>query len=194
MPQQQQSDSPVLTVEATTGLIIFLIRVFSLPVTVLLHKGYGSKFVGLGGLLAILPFFALTLMFPHASAAPLMILLLLYILRCVGGRIAQIVRYFRGQRSMIHRQSPGHPLIARFFPQWSDSHVLWLEPAGVFALGLALVWLTRPLGWYLILAGLALAAWMGMCHVYAMNKAAEMNDAALEQQYQAERFRQLQTR
>jgi hypothetical protein len=191
---QNQSDSPALTMEAASGFLHFVIRIFSLPVTVLLHKGYGSRFVGLCGLLAFIPFFALVLFFPHSNPLPLMCLLGLYIGRVVVGRIAYFYQFFRGRLPKIHRQSPGYPLIARFLPDWSESRVLWLEPAGVFLLGLTLVWLTRPLGWYLILAAISMAAWMGLCHLYAMNQAMARNDAMLEQQVQAERFRELQGR
>src|SRR5208282_510033 len=144
--------------------------------------------------LAFIPFFALVLFFPHANPAPLMCLLGLYIGRVVVGRITHFYRFCRGRLPKIHRQSPGHPLIARFLPDWNEDRVLWLEPAGVLLLGLAVVWLTRPLGWYLILAGISMAAWMGLCKLYLMNSVGAMNDAAIEQQMQAERFRELQGR
>jgi hypothetical protein len=192
--QQQQSESPFLSFSAGASLLIFLARIFSLPITVLLHKGYGSRFVGLTGVLAIIPFFFLVLVFSHSNPAPLMCLLLLYIARCAAGRATHLYRVIRKRVPKTHTRYAGRPLLARMLPNWSEDALLRIEPLGVFLLGLATVWLTRPLGWYLILAGIGSAAWHGITWVYLNNKLTDDQDAALEQEAFSERFREAQNR
>jgi hypothetical protein len=192
--ESQQSESPFLTFQATASLMIFLSRIFALPMTVLLHVGYGSRFLGLSGAAAVVPFLIIPLAFPHKSPGPLMVLLALYIGRCALGRIAHLYRFFRGRLPTTHTRYAGTPWLSRLLPNWSENALLWIEPAGVFVLGMGLVWVSPPLGCYLVLSAIGQTAWRGVACVYAMNTTMDMHDAALEQKANAERFREMQAR
>src|ERR1700690_815275 len=190
--QQQQSESPFPSMKTAAGLMMFVTRIFCLPVTVLLHKGYGSRFLGWSGLFALLPFFLIGTLCSSSNAVPLTCLMWLYIFRCLGGKAWNTYQLIQKRMPTTHSRYAGKPLIAYLLPTWSEDALLWLEPLGIFILGQIIFWLSRPLGYYLCWAAIGAAGWRCLTKVYAMNRLLDTNDAAVEQKVLAEKFRELQ--
>jgi hypothetical protein len=69
----------------------------------------------------------------------------------------------------------------------------YIEPVLAASTGLTLCMMgERPLGVYLIIAGVCLFISVSMSELQFEQRAAAMNDQVIEQQYVAERFREMQ--
>jgi hypothetical protein len=192
MAQQQQSESPFQSMQATAALMAWLARIFSTPVAVLLHEEYGWRFLGFTGPLAVLPFLILPAFFPKEAPWPILTLLALYIGRCTWVRIKQISQRWRRIPPKNHTRYAGTPWLLRLRPQWREETALWMEALGVLVLGFGTWWLNRPLGLFLILAALGHALWLAIQMTYSANQTLDMHDNAVAQQAVAERFRETQ--
>jgi hypothetical protein len=190
--QQQPSESSFPTMKTAGTILMFLMRIFSLPVTVLLHKDYGLRFLGWSGVFALLPFYFVSWLCSTSSSVPLMCLMWAYIARCAIGKALHLYQLYRKRVPKTHTRYSGVPLIAQLLPTWSEDALLWLEPLGVFILGQVAFWLNRPLGYYLCWAAIASAAWRVLIKNYVLNKMLDTHDAAFEQKAFSERFRELQ--
>jgi hypothetical protein len=193
MQAQQQSGSFFDGAKTAAGFAIFMAKIFSLPVELLLHGDVGERYIGFCGGFSFLLLLFFPVFFPHSSAGPVYALLAAFVIRCLIHRGVSLWRWWRGTR-VGHSRRPGTPHLQRLLPHWQEGRVRRLEPGIVLLLGLALFWLTKPLGVYLIFAGIGLIVCLALSQILLLNRARDMNDAALEQQYSAERFRELQGR
>jgi hypothetical protein len=189
--KQEQADNSFPTMKAAGTVMIFLTRIFSLPVTVRQHEGYGSRFLGWTGGFALLPFF-LVAMLCGTNCVALTSLMWIYIFRCIAGKAWNTYQLIQKRLPTMHSRYAGKPIIARLLPTWSEDALLWLEPLGVFVLGQIIFWFNRPLGYYLCWAAIGAAGWRCLTKVYAMNKLLDSNDAVVEQRVHAEKLRDLQ--
>jgi hypothetical protein len=114
---------------------------------------------------------------------------LLFILMQVRARIEGIAMIARGD--IRHTRFNGEPRLARLFKKTPQekikSHV---EPSLVIVIGIVLLGYSPPLGSYLIAAGCSLAMVAGVIERLSTARTLQLHDAWLEQQDQAERFRE----
>ncbi len=97
-----------------------------------------------------------------------------------------------GLRQLRHSRYSGRPHLCRLLPGWQEIHVKLVEAVLVLCIGFAIHLLNRPLGDYLMLAGVFVLV-RGYCVASALReRAVELNDAVIEQREIAENFRQMQ--
>jgi hypothetical protein len=189
MVQKKQKENPEVSPQLIPGLLVWVTRLFSLPVTVLLHSGYGSRFLGVAGPVAIVPMLVVAASFPDADPRPLLALTVIYVVRILYCRMVFLYRLLRRRPEMQHTRYGGTPWVMRWLPAWRLQPVLWLEALGVFTFGYCLHWLTAPLGCYLMLGACGQIVWLGLSFLYNHNRVQDLHDAAIEQQTMTEKYR-----
>ena len=116
---------------------------------------------------------------------------LLYLLMQLRARIESARMIARGE--YVHTHYNGWPRVARFFPKMNELKIKGsMEPVITIVIGAALLSVSVPLGSYLIFAGLSLGVTHGVIQSVDRARALDMNDAFIEQQQSAERFRAMQ--
>ncbi len=193
MPPQEKPESFMEKVKGVSMLMLFFARIFSLPLEMTLREDVGERYQGFAGACSFVLLVIFPLLFQRSNPFPVYLLLFLFIIRCIVHRVVTLRRLWRHEK-MRHTRRAGTPYLVRLLPNWPITRVLWLEPALVSALGMIVVWFNLPLGLFLILASLGLAARLIVREVYMINQLMDMNDAAFEQEYKAERFREFQGR
>jgi hypothetical protein len=112
---------------------------------------------------------------------------ILWLIACIN---ALIRRWRKMER--VHSRYGGRPHLCRLLPGWQEIHVKMVEAVLVLGIGFAIHLLNRPLGDYLMLAGVFVLV-RGYCVASALReRAVELNDAVIEQREIAEHFRQMQ--
>ena len=86
----------------------------------------------------------------------------------------------------------GYPRLWKLAPRASEITVKkYVEPLVAFAVGVTLCAYSPPLGIYVILGAFALMGTVMLSEETQRQRAIEMNDAVIEQQLVAERFRDM---
>ncbi len=187
--QQQQSSGP--SYAATMNGLGLAIRTCATSVEVLFHKRVGDRYLGVqaAAVLLLIPIYSL--FWPGYDLRPLMWFLVVYLGAVVIARLGVVTRKRGGVR--IHSFSSGVP---RFMNGGSKlSEVQWkkcVEPfvsvffgAGLYVQG------EHPLGAYLMISGACLYISVAMAELQFRHRAMAMNDQVIEQEYIAERFREM---
>jgi hypothetical protein len=161
-----------------------------LTVEVFLHRGFGSRYVDCG-FMGIIVIFFFAQWFPDQNPCFLYCYMIAYAVLWIIAGIGAIKRWWRGKCN-VHSRYSGHPYLWSLLPGWKEENVKHLEALAVILFGYGVHYLNRPLGDYLMFAA-------GLMFLRGYNMAAqrrervvEMNDRAIEQRLDAERFRELQ--
>jgi len=165
-------------------------RSLALSVEVFLHRGFGSGYVGCGQL-AFLVMFLFAKFFPDQDMRPLIFFAGMYGVLWFIATINVLIRWWRGIRSTRSRYN-GRPHLWKLLPSWKEMNVKHLESLLVILLGYGVHHLNRPLGAYLILAGVFVFLRGYSVASMMRQRAVELNDAVIEQKEVAEQFRQMQ--
>ncbi|MFO0858347.1 MAG: hypothetical protein U0640_13445 [Phycisphaerales bacterium] len=194
MQQQQQSQqsqgswTPIEDAKSAFSLLAFASQVIAHPVEVFLRTGFGSQYFGIASLVA---FFAVPMwmvFFPTESPVGIWCFWLLYIAMQVRARIETARLKSKGE--VIHSRYNGWPRLAKAFKSLPESRVkAAIEPLAVFLCALAVMQGSVPLASYLIAAAFALAFNNALIDAVERARIRELNDAMIEQQQTAERFR-----
>jgi len=190
--QTQQEESFADRVRGTANLAIFGTKVFSLPAEMLLHYDVGEAYIGLLGGVSMLLMFFFPVFFPHSNPAPLLLFLLAFVLRGACHRVMGLWKYFKGIRPTQHRKRCGIPWLARLTDRVSVGAWYWLEGPIFALLGVGVVYLNKPLGFFMMLSGWALLVITGLRAAMHHNQVMELHDRMLEQQVTADGLRELQ--
>jgi len=191
MNSQEKPESFMEKVKFTTTLLIFLAKIFSLPLDLFLHEDVGERYIGLAGAFSFVLLVVWPLFFPASSPAPIYLLLFAFVIRSAVHNIISSRRLLRLEKLEYTRRS-GTPLLARLVPHWSPARLAWLEPAAVLVLGMVVIWISKPLGTYLMLASMGIFGLLMVHKMHLANEMADMSDAAHLQRYKGELFRQMQ--
>jgi hypothetical protein len=189
--QQQQSSGP--SHAATMNAAGFLARTCATSVEVMLHKRLGDRYLGLNAAAVLLLIPMYSLFWPGYDLRPLMWFLLVYLAAVVIARLDILTRNRNGTR--IHRFYSGFPRCMSSRSKISELHCKrYVEPLLTALAGLGLYHLQgeRPLGVYLMIAAACLFISVTISEIQFEQRAAAMNDQVIEQEYVAERFREMQ--
>jgi hypothetical protein len=165
-------------------------RSLALSVEVFLHRAFGSGYVGCGPL-ALLLMFLSAKVFPDQDVRPLTVFAGFYGVLWLIATINVLIRWWRGMER-VHSRYNGRPHLCRLLPRWKEMNVKHVESLLVILLGYGIHHLNRPLGDYLILAGVFVFLRGYSMASMMRQRAVELNDAVLEQKEVAEQFRQMQ--
>jgi hypothetical protein len=171
----------------------------AIPTEVLLHKGFGRRYLGVSGFLALFQMGLAILLFayfhestldPLYDAKPLLAYFGLYVVAYFFTIYATIKRHWRGQ--IEHTRYNGWP---RFLPQrlgrFERSFKIVIEPNAVFLVGLDLAHWNWPLGLYLMFNAFCMF-WSNIISIrFERRRAMDLQDAVLEQQASAQALRSL---
>jgi hypothetical protein len=191
MPQQGEKQ-PVLNKDAhLVGEIIEgLARSTALSVEAFLHRGFGSSYIGCG-LGAFLVMYVFSTFFQGDDLRPMAIFAGLYgIVWLIAGINALIRRWRKMER--VHSRYNGRPHLCRLLPGWQELNVKHLESLLVLFVGFVIWILNRPLGDYLMMAGVFVLVRGYFVASALRDRAVELNNAVIEQREIAEQFRQMQ--
>jgi hypothetical protein len=194
MAQQEQAERGFLdSMKVTFNVLMFLARIISLPLELMLHVDVGERYLGLSGGFAFLLMIFFPALFPHSNPTPLLLLLIIFLGRCFIHHVASIRTWWSG-RLTKHTRRPGTPLALWLFPTLPEAAVRWLEPVCVVLIGAVISLLSRPLGAFLFLSGAGMLACLALSYIMMMNRVRDMHDRMLEQQATGDRLRELQGR
>jgi hypothetical protein len=191
MPQQAgKQPAPNKDVHLVAELIEGLGRSTALSVEAFLRRGFGGAYIGCG-LAAFLVMYVFSTFFQGENLGPLAVFAGLYGILWLIACINALIRRWR-KMERVHSRYSGRPHLCRILTGWQEIHVKMLEGLLVLGIGFAIHLLNRPLGDYLMLAGVFVLV-RGYCVASALRgRAVELNDAVIEQREIAENFRQMQ--
>jgi len=170
------------------GVVTWVMEALATSVAVFLHYDFGKRYFGSQAALVLLivPLFAL--FFPHDNVGPLFGFVVVYF--CA-------VALHRGRRLTGRTKWAGHsyyngrPRLADLQPTWNESFIKRIiEPIFVISVGYGISRVNVPLGSYVAVAGFCLFFMESLNATLLADRAMDLNDAVLEQQHLAERFRQ----
>ena len=191
MPQRPQTEKrPNPDSRFVAEVVEGVGRSLALSVEVFLHRGFGSGYVGCGPL-AFLIMLGFAQFYSDQDMRPLGVFACFYGVLWLIATINVLIRWWRGNRN-IHSRYNGRPHIWGLLPSWKEMNVKHVESLFVILLGYGIHLLNRPLGTYLMVAGVFV--FLRGCSVASMKRqrAVELNDSVIEQKEVAEQFRQMQ--
>jgi hypothetical protein len=145
------------------------------------------------GFMGMVIIFVFSLFFVGQDLRPLHCFLVAYGVLWLIATVSMLIRCWHG-KDTVHSKYTGLPYLWRLLPNWKEVNVKHLEALAAILLGYGVHYLNRPLGDYLMMAA-SLVFLRGYNHaVQQRDRAIEMNDAVIEQQLVAERFRDMQGR
>ncbi len=185
---EQRSWTPIEDAKRAANLVLFVAQAICAPVVVFLRSGFGINYFGLP---ALAGFFAVLLwpgFWPDRDPSAMLTFWLLYLVMQTVARVGSVRSMKRGEN--VHSRYNGWPRLAQIFPRLSETTIkVTLEPALVFASGIALSSIDTPLGTYLVVAAVALFLTESTIESVSRARVRALNDALIEQQQLAERFR-----
>lgn len=187
---QPDSSNPMLNFRQNTNAAVFVMRTLATSIEVFIRGGFGARYLGLNAaaVLVVVPLF---FMFKRVTDfREIGFYLACFVVLCCLHRHGIKLRLSRGD--VWHSYYDGEPLLHRFVPFLKCSEVTfkrWVEPLLVGGFGLLWAESNEPIGTYLLLCGLSMAYLAHACIVREQNQLHDLNDAVIDQQILAERFR-----
>lgn len=183
-------DGPV-TNEGLFNAALFVCRAYATSLEVFLHRGLGSQYLGLqaAAVLILVPLFGCA--WEGHDLTVLLLFIPAYLVMCIIARIDMFRRWRRGE--YCHTQYSGWPRLMTAKATMTElACKQYVEPLLVFALGYCVLQMgERPFGGYLMFSAVCLAISTNIDVVVDRMRAAKMNDAVIEQELVAERFRKM---
>lgn len=176
---------------AYIGLLVS--RIVAAPVEVVIRTRFGSQYFGLAALLGLFMMPAWVLFWPDADVRGLMWFWGLHVLMQFRARF-EVFRMLR-RNEIVHTRYNGRPRLQRLLRWMTESQVKAIgEPVFVFLCGIFMMPLSEPLGTYLMAAAFCLGLNHSVIESVERARALQLNDARIEQESIAERFREMQSR
>ncbi len=173
------------------NIVVLLLRSIAVTVEVFLHRRFGSRYVGLQGVLGIVMILVFAAIIPAPGTWGLIIFLFAYLKACLYARAGVLWRKLQGQEC-DHTLYSGYPYLMRVLPRWNELTVKRLvEPALVFLVGCAVAHFIPALALYLFIAAGALFMTVNQAEAYERRRAEVMRDSVIEVQQRAERVRSM---
>jgi len=191
MPQQAaKSPAPNKDVHLVAELVEGLARSTALSVEAFLHRGFGGSYIG-SGLAAFLVMYVFSTFFQGENLGPMAVFAGLYGILWLIACINALIRRWR-KMERVHSRYGGRPHLCRLLPGWQEIHVKMVEAVLVLGIGFVIHLLNRPLGDYMMMAGVLVLVRGYFVASALRNRAVELNDAVIEQREIADHFRQIQ--
>jgi hypothetical protein len=172
-------------------ILVFVARMFASPLEACLRREFGPKYFGFAafGSLVLLPLWMA--FWPDKSSDALNCFSVLVLFMFARAR-AESSRMLRNGAN-VHTRYNGWPRLSRWFPRMSEAKVKSkVEPAFCFIAGIFLMYLSEPLGSFVLVATVGLVLSQSTIESVERARVMELNDAMIEQQSIAERFREMQ--
>lgn len=188
---QQQQPGRLQQAKSAFGWLLFISKTFAISVEVFLHKGIGSRYIGIQGLGAAAIIFFWGGFWPEHDVRPMLVYLLFYFAFCFAHRMDALMRMRRGGEQG-HSYYTGWPILMRFNKRANEITVKRIvEPMFVFVVGVFMCDVSEPLGTYLMVAAVGLLVSVQSNFIFDQTQATDMNDAMVQQKQLAERLREL---
>ncbi|MGE3424789.1 MAG: hypothetical protein AB7N24_22290 [Dehalococcoidia bacterium] len=194
MGQQQQPEekgwTPIEDARAAANLLTLAMQTMAAPMEVILRKRFGRRAFGVPSALALLVIPMWMVFWPEEDPRPMWWFWMLFVVMQLRARIESVVLATRGPR--VHSRYNGDSRL-----QWLGR---WLDPKNIkggvegFLVtfgGFAMMEWSKPLGSYMVVAGISVIGVMTLIESVDRRRTEQLHDAWLEQQYQAERFREM---
>ncbi len=194
---QQQPHRPETfkeKIEFSYRLLLFIAKLFAMPIQFLLHGLVGERYLGFSGVFSGVFLLFYPVFFPHENPIPIYLLLAAYLTKCAVLRSIYLYRWFYKYPLGGHTQDPGLPLLCTVLPKCRAEWMVWCEPPLILVIALIVFPFNRPLGVYLFAAAVGLFGWLSAHIVHARNQLLDQHDAIIEARNKAERFREFQNR
>jgi hypothetical protein len=184
--RSSQNADPGMSRETTETVFIIVLHNWALPFELLLHRYFGSRYIGPWLLIAgIWP--ALFAMLLAREADPGWGLLAFWPILCMG--VAHWLAAFRFDRlgPQRHTQYDGYPYLSYLrIPERTCKRIV--EPCICLAIGFWLQSLNYSAGLFVLMGGVALSIKHGMIEHYRHQQTADIQDAVIEQRDLAARL------
>lgn len=185
--QNEQQSSNSLTFSDSANWVFTIAHVWSLPWELLLRKNFGWRYIDIYVLVAMIwpPLFA-CLLFPQYDPRWSLWMFWGLLALTIYHRLAQLRNRWKGV--VLHSQYPGYPIFCR--PSWDE---MWFkrqrEPLLILCLSFLSIGISPSLFLFSMGSFFAVIVKRLMCEFYQEQRAADMQDAIIEQQSLAEQFR-----
>jgi hypothetical protein len=174
--------------EQSANLAMLLAQTWSFSLEVFLRSRFGSRYIGLQGLLVVPLIFVYALWWPPGQCGDLFLFFVLYLAFCCCRRLGSLWRARRGETG--HSRYTGTPLLVRPTGRLTEEAIKqYVEPGLVAVVGCLLGPASAPLATYLVIGAAMMFLtvrqsihWMGM-------RTRDLHDSLIEQQMVAADFR-----
>lgn len=185
---QQRPDDFLADMRNAFGWLTFVCRSLAVSVEVFLHSHIGSRYMGLPALGALLIIVLFPAGWPDADPRPTLYFAGAYLLLSFCARLDAASRCRK--RIAEHSCYTGRPILLRWFPKADELQIKrTVEPILVMVVGILIRLLNEPLGTYLVLAGLGLAASVAINELQHRTRLMDIQDAVIDQRTIAEELR-----
>jgi hypothetical protein len=175
-------------IKIAAALAAFICQMLAVSVEVFLHTGFGRRYFGIPSLAALLLIPLFSIFWPGGNLDTLWIFWWAYLIALFIARFDTLRRWRLGEFG--HSYYSGRPRCMAIFKRASEKWIKeFFEPMLVFFSGVLALPYGEPLGSYLMIAGIGLAAMGAMREETARARVMDMNDAMIDQNYIFDRFR-----
>lgn len=188
--QQPKGWTPIEDARKGANFMVLAAQVLASPIEVFLRTRFGSRYFGAPSAIAILalPFWGV--LWPREDARPLLIFWGLYIVMQLRARIEGLRMAARGDH--VHSRYNGRPRLDRVFRKMPEQKIkVVAETVVVCVVGVLMLPISESLGSYLMVAAFASGLLNSTIDAVERARTVELNDAWIEQQALADRFREI---
>ncbi len=180
---QQQPDNGKIDKQYAFALLYVIANAHRMMLAVFLRHSFGIRAHEPHGIIA---FFVLLVL--AGTGRVFLIYFWLWIVTLAGQRIYSFRLRFKGVKQ--HSRYQGYPWLAMRLPSInSEAEARKVEPFICLLLGLLLVTICEPLGYFVAAGFVSLTVSMGIDWIVEKQRLMTMNDGELEMRYYAEKFR-----
>lgn len=192
MPQQaNKNQGPKPDTQLVAGIVEGVARSLALSVEVFLHRGFGAGYVGCGPFALVVMFLFSQFFFSGQNVQSLLVFAGAFSAFWLIAAINALIRWWRKIHT-AHSRYNGRSHLCLLLPRWKETNVKHVESLLVIALGFVVHLVARPLGAYLMVAGVFILLRGWSISSMIRQRAVELNDAVIEQREIAEQFREMQ--
>ena len=189
--QQQGGWTPIEDAKKTANVLVFIARVLASPVEVILRRRFGSKYFSFPTVGALFAVPMWMLFYPREDPKAIWVFWGLFLVMQARARLESVRMVAKGD--IVHTRYNGQPRLSSILKRTSELKIkAVIEPLLVFLAGVFLCSVSLPLGSYLMVAAFCLGLNHSIMSSVERARALEMNDALIEQEVLAERFRDIQ--
>jgi hypothetical protein len=187
----QSGGTPFQTSTRGAHYVVFAARVLASPLEVCLRRGFGPKYFGLQAVGTLLLFPLWTVFWPRDNPAALYGFWAI-VMFCFARARAESTRMV-AKGDVVHTRYNGTSRLTRFFKRLPEAKVKGTcEPACGLVAGALLMQLDKPLGSIIVVSAVAMFLVQATIEGVEQARVSDLNDALIEQQSIAERFREMQ--
>jgi len=169
--------------------VLLVLRPLAIPVTLLLHRKVGERFLGFAGLLAVIPFILVTDNFTAPDCGLLTIFMWIYVCRMTWHYLSRGRNH--GEGPVLHSRDPGEPLWGLLNKWFIPRGSAYIEAILVTVFGFVFAFVNDLMGGYLFLSGIAMFGVLHLSGRLVRDKVLDRVDAIVEERKQAEEIRVL---